>query len=87
MIGTATIEWTPVAADIGNHAVTIQVTDSGNGVLAQQLSDSQSITLRVRATNSAPILAPVGNKTIAEGQPLAFTLAIETGIAVRRSKR
>src|SRR4029077_9128167 len=72
--GTATIDWTPAATDIGNHAVTIHVADSGNGNLAQQLSDLQTITLRVRSANASPILAPIGDRSIAEGQALVFTL-------------
>ncbi len=73
--GTATFAWTPTAAQAGTHVVTFQVTDSGNGNPALIESDQQTIRLVARAMNAAPVLAPVGNRVVAEGQTLTISLA------------
>jgi len=67
--GTAVFAWTPTAADAGTRSVTFTVTDSTGG------SDSRTIDLVVRATNSAPVLLPVGNRTVAETTLLDLQLA------------
>ena len=58
--GTAVFTWTPTAADAGTRSVTFTVTDSAGG------SDSRTIDVIARAANSAPVLLPVGNQTVAE---------------------
>ncbi|MHC5112357.1 MAG: beta strand repeat-containing protein, partial [Planctomycetota bacterium] len=50
---------------VGAHVITASVTDSGG------LSDSASINLTVN--NTAPVLAPIGDKTIDELSVLTFT--------------
>ena len=67
--GQAVVSWTPTAADVGSYAVAFQVTDN-----TDNLSDQQNINLVVRTSDTAPVLLPVGNQTIAEGQTLTFTL-------------
>ncbi len=77
--GTATLDWTPTAADIGTHTVTVRVTDSGNGNPAEMLVDEQTIDLVVRTTNSAPLLAAIGDRTVGETQTLLIELsAVDT---------
>src|SRR3546814_2347953 len=63
--GQALLEWTPTAAQIGSYTASVTATDSGNG-LTDAASDSRSFTVVVRAANSAPLLAPVGNKQVTE---------------------
>ncbi|MBL8533517.1 MAG: putative Ig domain-containing protein, partial [Betaproteobacteria bacterium] len=72
--GHAVITWTPQTGDIGARDVTVTVTDSGNAGAAATASDTATFRLTVRAANSAPVLIPVGDKQITEGQALAFQL-------------
>ncbi len=71
--GSAVFEWTPASADIGTHPITFTVTDSTGG------SDQRSITLEVRTANSAPLLLPVGDRLVAEGDLLVVDLAASDG--------
>ncbi len=65
--------WTPTEAQgPGSFPITVIVTD--NGTNPANLSDSETITVTVNEVNSgAPVLAPIGNKTINELALLAFT--------------
>jgi len=72
--GRAVIEWTPQAADAGARDVTLTVRDSGNGNAALIASSSRSFRLTVRAANDAPVLAPIGAKSVNEGQTLSIQL-------------
>ncbi len=72
--GTATVTWTPTASDIGAHTVTFTVQDNGNNGQGASAQDSRTMRINVRATNQAPILAPIGDRHFAEGQ--AFTLQL-----------
>ncbi|MBN8491307.1 MAG: tandem-95 repeat protein, partial [Burkholderiales bacterium] len=67
--GTAVLRWTPDAADVGSRSVQITVTDSGGR------SDTQTLLLKVRASNAAPLLVPVGDRQVAEGATLQLQLA------------
>ena len=73
--GQATFSWTPTAADIGTHAVTLTVTDSGNGGATSPESDAQTINIVVRSTNQSPVLQPLAAQTGAEGSPLGFAVS------------
>jgi len=73
--GTAEVRWTPAAGDAGDHALTLRVTDTGNGNPALLASDSEAIVLHVRSTNTPPVLMPVGNRQIAEGATLTIALS------------
>ena len=46
-----------------------QVTDNGT----PNLSDTESITVTVSEVNEAPVLAAIGDQSVAEGSPLTFT--------------
>jgi YD repeat-containing protein len=72
--GQAQFSWTPTAADAGTKTITFRVTDSGNGVPANALFAEQTIDIVVRAANSAPVLAPVANRQVAEGNLLQIQL-------------
>jgi PKD repeat protein len=61
--------WTPTEAQgPGVFQITFVVTDNGSG----NLSDSETIQVTVNEVSVAPFLAPIGNKTVTEGQLLAF---------------
>ncbi|HDR14303.1 MAG TPA: hypothetical protein ENN79_02220, partial [Desulfobacteraceae bacterium] len=72
--GKAYFRWTPDAENTGVHTVRLNVTDSGNGDQALSATSSRVFTITVRAANSAPMLLPVGAKTVAEGDDLTFTI-------------
>jgi hypothetical protein len=59
--------WTPTEAqEPGSYVVTFAVTD---GVV----SASEAVTITVGEVNVAPVLAPIGNKSVNEGSTLTFT--------------
>jgi len=62
--------WTPAYDQAGEYPVTFTATDDG----VPNLSDSETITITVNNVNRAPILDPVGDKSVDENQPLAFTV-------------
>ncbi|MBI3350329.1 MAG: putative Ig domain-containing protein, partial [Burkholderiales bacterium] len=62
--GSAVFTWTPTAADAGTTSITFVVTDSAGN------TDSQTVAVTVRNNNVAPILQPIGNRSVAEGQLL-----------------
>jgi len=73
--GTAIVSWTPDVDDIGAYAVTFQVTDGGNGNASLVASDEQTIAIRVRETNNAPLFPPIGHPMVAEGDTLTVQLS------------
>jgi len=66
VFGEAVFRFTPTAADLGTHAVTLTVDDTGNGNPNNALSDSETITIVVRDANQAPVLTPVGDQQVLE---------------------
>ena len=72
--GRATFSWTPTAGNLGNYPITIKVEDSGNGDENEKLFSQQSFNLVVRTSNTAPVLAPVEDLTVAEGNTLSVQL-------------
>ncbi len=72
--GQAIFSWTPTAADLGAHPITLTVTDSGNGGATTPQSSNQTINLVVRSTNHAPVLQPIAATIGAEGSALSFTV-------------
>jgi len=66
---TREFSWTPNFIQAGNYpGITFIVTDGS-------LSDSETITITVNNTNRAPVLDSIGNKPVAEGSALNFTLS------------
>jgi hypothetical protein len=70
--GTAELLWTPSAEQAGNHVVTVLVSDDG----IPAASDSEEITITVGGVdaNHPPVLDPIGNRTLGEGELLALTI-------------
>ncbi len=68
--GTATLSGTPSNADVGEHAVVLQVTDSGG------LSDTQAFTVTVANVNDAPSFTSAPVTTAIQG--VLYTYAITT---------
>jgi len=67
---TGIFSWTPSEAQgPGSFTFTVQVTDDGN----PPMSDSETITIIVNEVNAAPVLDPIGNKTVNELSLLSFT--------------
>jgi hypothetical protein len=71
--GTGVLQVAPNTGDAGSYNITITVTDSNAE------SDSETITLTVQedagAGNSPPVLSPIGNKTVTEGNTLNIQLS------------
>lgn len=62
--------WTPTEAQgPGVYGITIRVTDNGT----PNLSDSETISVTVNEMNSAPVLLPIGDRTVDEETLLTFT--------------
>ncbi len=67
---TRVFSWTPDYDQDGNYAVLFTVTDDGS----PSLSDSEEITITAVDVNRPPVLVPIGNKTVNEGELLEFTV-------------
>ncbi|MCX6904374.1 MAG: lamin tail domain-containing protein, partial [Verrucomicrobia bacterium] len=68
--GTGLFAWTPTEAQgPSTNLITVVVTDSG----VPPLSATQSFTVIVREVNTAPVLAPIPNRTLHAGMALVFT--------------
>jgi hypothetical protein len=62
--------WTPTEAQGPNvYGITIRVTDNGT----PSLSDFETISVTVNEVNVAPVLHPIGNRTVNEETLLTFT--------------
>lgn len=64
------VTYTPATNYAGTDSFTFTVTDS----LGAESSPA-AVTISIRETNQAPILSPIGNKQVALGQTLSFTLS------------
>src|SRR3972149_785544 len=64
---TRTFDWTPGYTQSGSYNVTFAVSDSS-------LSDNEVVTITVNNVNQAPVLNAIGNKSVAEGNLLQFTV-------------
>ena len=64
---TATFSWTPTTDQSGTYSVTFQASDGTE-------TDSETIVITVTDVNQAPVFNPIGSKTVAEGNELAFSV-------------
>ncbi|MBS0172773.1 MAG: putative Ig domain-containing protein [Nitrospira sp.] len=67
---TGVFSWTPTNAQLGLQSVTVRVTDSDSPSLFAQ--HVVSITVNAQA-NQAPVLAPIGNRSVTEESQITFT--------------
>jgi predicted RNA-binding protein with TRAM domain len=67
---TQKFSWTPGYDKAGNYNVLFTVTDDW----ISPASDSEEITITVGNVNRPPILDPIGNKTVNEGETLEITV-------------
>ncbi len=65
---TGTFTWTPGYDQAGSYTVTFTVSDGS-------LTDSEEVTITVGSGNRAPVLDPIGPKSVDEGQLLQFTIS------------
>jgi hypothetical protein len=71
---TGVFGWTPDETQgYPGASYTLDVTATDNG--SPMFADSQSVTIFVNEVNSQPVLAPVGDKTVQQGQQLQFTVS------------
>jgi hypothetical protein len=68
--GAGAISGTPIAADVGDHTVTVTATDPGGAFV------SDTFTLTVESGNQAPVLdTAIGNQTATEGTAANINVA------------
>jgi ELWxxDGT repeat protein/VCBS repeat-containing protein len=68
---TGLFSWTPTEAQgPGNYTFDVVVSDDGAGAL----SDAETITVTVSEVNLPPVLGPIGDRTVSEGELLSFTI-------------
>jgi hypothetical protein len=65
---TGAFHWHATTADIGNHSVTLKVSD---GIATAQ----ETINIAVGNVNDPPVLNAIGDKSVNEGVALAFTIS------------
>ena len=67
---TGVFAWTPSEAQQGQYVVTFTATDDGT----PNLTDSEAVTITVGEVNDAPVLDPIGNRSVDEETLLQFTV-------------
>ncbi|MDB6139001.1 MAG: hypothetical protein JWO94_2073, partial [Verrucomicrobiaceae bacterium] len=66
---SSNFSWTPAAGQEGTYYVNFEVDDNATTTLTA----SELVTITVTGSNHPPVLASVGNKTVANGGTLTFT--------------
>lgn len=66
--GTASLTWTPTAAQTGGHTVAFTVSDGA-------LSDAETIVISVGAVDAPPVLDPIGDQLVDLGSPLSLAFS------------
>ena len=73
---TGVFTWTPTEAQgPGASTVTLRVTDNGSPTL----SDAKTFTIVVNEVNTPPVLAPMPDITLHEGESMGFTVSATDG--------
>ena len=62
-----TFTWAPYTSQAGNYTVIFNVTDG-------RLFDTENVLIRVTAGNRAPVLDPIGNRTVNVTSPVRFAV-------------
>ncbi|GEM_PF-4453312 len=71
--GSGSFSWTPQAGQAGAHSVRFTATDDG----VPQASDYEDVSIVVAGGNSAPELAPIGNRMAPIGEQLQINISAE----------
>ncbi len=71
--GTGTLQYTPVAGQSGSALITVTVMDNGGTANGGDDTTIETFTVNVTSVNAAPVLNPIGNRTVNEGSALTFT--------------
>ncbi|MEM1067288.1 MAG: putative Ig domain-containing protein [Planctomycetota bacterium] len=71
--GESLLSFTPSVDDVGIYPITVDVTDSGNGIVGEELSDSFTFNLTIRSNNAPPSIVPSAIPEVAEGAQLSTT--------------
>ncbi len=64
--GTGQFSWTPAFGTANNYTLTFSVTDAG----VPAASDTEEVTITIGDVNRPPVLAPIGTRSVNEGQTL-----------------
>ncbi len=67
--GSRQFQWTPTPAQVGDHDVIFRVSDVQHTV-------EQTIRISVRPASGAPILTPIGDQTVREGELLQVSIPV-----------
>ncbi|MCC6232932.1 MAG: lamin tail domain-containing protein, partial [Verrucomicrobiales bacterium] len=67
---TGDFSWTPAEAD-GPSSITLTVRVTDNGTPAR--SDSESVTIQVREVNQVPVLDPIADRVVNEGEAVGLS--------------
>ncbi|MEZ5336015.1 MAG: putative Ig domain-containing protein [Methanolobus sp.] len=67
-LSTRTFSWTPDYGDAGSYSVTFTAN-------ANDLSDSETITIIVGDSDRPPVLVPIGNQVVNEDELLSFSIS------------
>ncbi len=66
---TGVFTWTPAEGQVGAHVITVRVENE----LRDGLFAEQQVRFNVESANHAPVLNPIADRTINEGETLTFT--------------
>ena len=69
--GTAVLSWIPDYSQAGSHVLDITVSDDSQ----PRAEDAESVTITVGDSNRAPVLAPIGDRTVSVGETLTLQLS------------
>jgi MBG domain/Putative Ig domain/Bacterial Ig domain len=69
-INSGAFSWIPDYTQAGNYSVVFTATDNGT----PPMSASETITITVGNVNRPPVLEPIGNRTVNEGQILTISI-------------
>ncbi len=74
-IAASNVTFTTALNATANVTLTVTIDDGGNTGSGGSKSASATVTLAVTAVNDAPVLSPIGNRTVDELVALSFTAA------------
>ncbi|MBX3742215.1 MAG: DUF5011 domain-containing protein [Akkermansiaceae bacterium] len=69
---SSTFNWTPIAGQEGVYTINVEAFDSNRPV---PIIASQLVQITVTGSNTPPVLDPIGNKTVANGGTVSFTVS------------